>query len=173
MDVVKAVQDYVTKMVQPSGMKALLLDEDTMSILSMVFSQSEILQKDVFLFERITSPREAMHHLTAICFLRPTQTSIDSLASELRHPKYGQYYVYFSNVLKPTMLEKLAEADEHELVKEVQEFFPDFLAVNRWLFNFNLFKVLDPSYSWDPLTLDRVRHGLGALCLALRKWPVI
>eukprot|EP00053_Salpingoeca_punica_P013500 m.122115 g.122115 ORF g.122115 m.122115 type:complete len:553 (+) comp16218_c0_seq1:187-1845(+) len=173
MDAVKAVQDYVTKMVQPVGMKALLLDDETMSILSMAFSQSEILQKDVFLFERITNPREPMHHLTAICFLRPTQASIDALATELRHPKYGHYYIYFSNVLKPTMLEKLAEADEHELVVEIQEYFPDYLAVNRWLINFNLKSVLDQSAAWDSLVLDRVKLGLGALCLSLRKRPMI
>lgn len=43
-------------------------------IVSMVYTQSEILQKEVYLFERIDSPnREIMKHLKAICFLRPTK----------------------------------------------------------------------------------------------------
>ena len=40
----------------------------------MVYTQSEVLQKEVYLFERVdTSGRESMKHLKAICFLRPTK----------------------------------------------------------------------------------------------------
>ena len=40
----------------------------------MVYAQSEILQKEVYLFERIDSQgREMMKHLKAICFVRPTK----------------------------------------------------------------------------------------------------
>ena len=40
----------------------------------MVYAQSEILQKEVFLFERIDSQgRETMKHLKAIIFVRPTE----------------------------------------------------------------------------------------------------
>uniref|UniRef100_A0A803TN58 Uncharacterized protein n=1 Tax=Anolis carolinensis TaxID=28377 RepID=A0A803TN58_ANOCA len=54
------------------------------SIVSMVYTQSEILQKEVYLFERIDSPnRESMKHLKAICFLRPTKIPIK--LHELRH----------------------------------------------------------------------------------------
>ena len=43
-------------------------------IVSMVYSQSEILQKEVYLFERIDVPsRETMKHLKAVTFLRPTR----------------------------------------------------------------------------------------------------
>lgn len=42
----------------------------------MVYTQSEILQKEVYLFERIDSAnRESMKHLKAICFLRPTKVT--------------------------------------------------------------------------------------------------
>lgn len=42
--------------------------------MSVVYTQSEILQKEVYLFERIDSQsRESMKHLKAICFLRPTK----------------------------------------------------------------------------------------------------
>ena len=43
----------------------------------MVYTQSEVLQKEVYLFERVdTSGRESMKHLKAICFLRPTKVSL-------------------------------------------------------------------------------------------------
>jgi len=61
----------------------------------MVYAQSEILQKEVFLFERLDGggTREPMKHLKCICFLRPTRDNIDLLAKELKAPKYGQYYI--------------------------------------------------------------------------------
>ena len=43
-------------------------------MVSMVYSQSEILQKEVYLFELLSNEgRETMKHLNAICFLRPIQ----------------------------------------------------------------------------------------------------
>lgn len=52
-----------------SGMKCLLLDKETAGIVSMVYSQSQIIQKEVCLFERIDAPnREAMLHLKALHF---------------------------------------------------------------------------------------------------------
>lgn len=64
------------------------------SIVSMVYAQSEILQKEVYLFERIDSPaREMMKHLKCICFLRPTRDNVELLAQELRMPRYGLYYI--------------------------------------------------------------------------------
>ena len=60
----------------------------------MVYAQSEILQKEVFLFERIdVGSRESMKHLKCICFLRPTKDNIDLLGRELKSPKYGFYYI--------------------------------------------------------------------------------
>ena len=60
----------------------------------MVYAQSEILQKEVFLFERIDiSGEKSLKHLSAICFLRPTDENIQALMRELREPKYGNYYI--------------------------------------------------------------------------------
>uniref|UniRef100_A0A2K6MVD1 Vacuolar protein sorting-associated protein 45 n=1 Tax=Rhinopithecus bieti TaxID=61621 RepID=A0A2K6MVD1_RHIBE len=88
----------------------------------MVYTQSEILQKEVYLFERIDSQnREIMKHLKAICFLRPTKENVDYMIQELRRPKYTIYFVYFSNVISKSDVKSLAEADEQEVVAEVQQ----------------------------------------------------
>nr|XP_008123293.1 PREDICTED: vacuolar protein sorting-associated protein 45-like [Anolis carolinensis] len=96
MNVVFAVKQYISKMIEDTGtgMKVLLMDKETTSIVSMVYTQSEILQKEVYLFERIDSPnRESMKHLKAICFLRPTKENVDYLMQELRRPKYSTYFI--------------------------------------------------------------------------------
>jgi vacuolar protein sorting-associated protein 45 len=47
-----------------------------MGIISLAYSQTEILQKEVYLIERIDVPnREPMTHLKCVAFLRPTTVS--------------------------------------------------------------------------------------------------
>ncbi|XP_075233772.1 vacuolar protein sorting-associated protein 45-like [Lycorma delicatula] len=93
MNITFAVKSYITKMAEESGpgMKVLLMDKLTTSIVSMVYSQSEILQKEVYLFERLDSggKLEPMKHLKCIAYLRPTKENVALLSNELRNPKYG------------------------------------------------------------------------------------
>lgn len=175
MDVILAIKQYITKMIDDagSGMKVLLMDKDTTGIVSMVYAQSEILQKEVFLFERIDSDgRETMKHLKAICFLRPTSKNVEYIKKELKIPKYGMYYLYFSNCIPKTFVKQLAEADDQEVVKEVQEFYADYFAVSAHAFSFNIVGC-SVGKSWDPDKQERVNQGLLALLLSLRKKPVI
>lgn len=60
----------------------------------MVFSQSQILQREVFLFEKLDAAnREQMGHLKAVVFVRPTPDNMQHLVRELREPKYGAYHI--------------------------------------------------------------------------------
>ncbi|NXP73326.1 VPS45 protein, partial [Ramphastos sulfuratus] len=139
----------------------------------MVYTQSEILQREVYLFERLDSAnREAMKHLKAICFLRPTKENVELLVQELRRPKYSIYFIYFSNVISKSEVKSLAEADEQEVVAEVQEFYGDYIAVNPHLFSLNLLGCCQ-GRSWDSAHLSRTTQGLTALLLSLKKCPMI
>uniref|UniRef100_U3F5M0 Vacuolar protein sorting-associated protein 45 n=1 Tax=Micrurus fulvius TaxID=8637 RepID=U3F5M0_MICFL len=175
MNVVLAVKQYVSRMIGDSGagMKVLLMDKETTSIVSMVYTQSEILQKEVYLFERIDSAnREGMKHLKAICFLRPSKENVEYLIQELRRPKYSSYFIYFSNVISKSDVKSLAEADEQEVVAEVQEFYGDYIAVNPHVFSLNL-PACCQGRNWDPAHLCRTTQGLTALLLSLKKCPMI
>nr|XP_008017419.1 vacuolar protein sorting-associated protein 45 isoform X3 [Chlorocebus sabaeus] len=175
MNVVFAVKQYISKMIEDSGpgMKVLLMDKETTGIVSMVYTQSEILQKEVYLFERIDSQnREIMKHLKAICFLRPTKENVDYMIQELRRPKYTIYFIYFSNVISKSDVKSLAEADEQEVVAEVQEFYGDYIAVNPHLFSLNILGCCQ-GRNWDPAQLSRTTQGLTALLLSLKKCPMI
>jgi len=176
MNVIIAIKQYITKMIDDSGpgMKVLLMDKETTGIVSMVYAQSEILQKEVYLFERIDSQgREMMKHLKAICFLRPTRENGECLTKELQNPKYGSYYLYFSNVVQKSMVKALAEADDHEVVKEVQEYFGDYFAVGPHLFSLNIVGCLTEGGNWDYNHQERISEGLLSLLLSLKKKPVI
>ncbi|XP_062589916.1 vacuolar protein sorting-associated protein 45-like, partial [Saccostrea cucullata] len=175
MNVTLAIKQYISKMIEESGpgMKVLLMDKETTSIVSMVYAQSEILQKEVYLFERIdSSGRETMKHLKCITFLRPTKENVEFLAQELRMPKYGLYYIYFSNVISKQDVKVLAEADDQEVVREVQEFFGDYIAVNPHLFTLNIPGCCQ-ALNWSPGSLSRTVEGLTSVLLSLKKCPMI
>jgi len=176
MNVVQGVKQYITRMIKESGagMKVLLMDKETISIVSMVYSQSEILQKEVYLFEIISNPgRETMKHLNAICFLRPTQENVEFLTDEFKNPKYSSYFVYFSNRLDRPAIKTLAESDEHESVREIKEFYGDYIAVSQHLFSFNIEQCAQPGLMWRREEFLRVCDGLVSVLLALRKRPLI
>ncbi|WZZ33895.1 hypothetical protein YC2023_017296 [Brassica napus] len=183
MALVTSVRDYINRMLQDiSGMKVLILDSETVSNVSIVYSQSELLQKEVFLVEMIDSisaSNESMSHLKAVYFVRPTSENVQKLRHQLANPRFGEYHLFFSNLLKDTQIHILADSDEQEVVQQVQEFYADFVAGDPYHFTLNMAAnhlymlpaVVDPSglqrYS------DRVVDGIAAVFLALKRRPVI
>ncbi|KAI3878918.1 hypothetical protein MKX03_037315 [Papaver bracteatum] len=181
MVLTSALRDYVTRMLQDiSGMKVLILDSQTVSIVSVVFSQSELLQKEVFLVELVDSTsKESMSHLKAVYFLRPTSENIQHLRRQIANPRFGEYHLFFSNIMKDTQIHVLADSDEQEVVQQVQEFYGDFCAIDPYHFtlNFSLNHIYMLPAVVDPSSLqnfcDRVVDGITAVFLALKRRPVI
>ena len=64
----------------------------------------------------------------------------------MKEPKYGQYYLYFSNTIEKMDLKLIAENDDQEVVREVNEFFADYCAINQHVFSFNLEKSYNVSF---------------------------
>ncbi|KAK3930692.1 Vacuolar protein sorting-associated protein 45 [Frankliniella fusca] len=175
MNCILAVKMYITKMTDESGpgMKVLLMDKETTSIVSMVYGQSEIQQREVYLFERIDAGNnEPMKHLKCIAFLRPSKENIHSLATELRRPRYGSYYIYFSNITPKADIKTLAEADEQEVVREIQEFYGDYLAMGPHLFSLGI-PISYQGSGWDHDILSRCVQGVTSVLLSLQKNPFI
>jgi len=185
MSVVAGVKEYIQAMVDRiSGMKVLILDSETVGIISMVFSQSDILRHEVYLTENIDAEgffeqEEKMRHMNAVCFLRPTNKNFLKLSQELKNPKYNEYYIYFTNVVPHHRLEQLACCDEHEVVQQVQEFYADVFAVGHDLFSLNLpstARLTEDRNTWssyEEVVFERMLEGLLSVCLTLRVVPAI
>ncbi|XP_020529753.1 vacuolar protein sorting-associated protein 45 homolog isoform X1 [Amborella trichopoda] len=157
-----------------------LKSSQLVSIVSVVYSQSELLQKEVFLVEMVDSiSKEAMAHLKAVYFLRPITENIDRLKRQIGSPRFGEYHLFFSNILKLDQIQVLADSDEHEVVQQVQEFYADFVAIDPYHFTLNLPSnhiymlpaVADPPSSQR--FCDRAVDGIAAVFLALKRRPVI
>ncbi|WWC69607.1 uncharacterized protein I206_103550 [Kwoniella pini CBS 10737] len=188
MDVLKAVQTYINKMItEVPGMKVLLLDAHTTPIVSMVTTQSELLAHEVYLTDRIDNiNREPLNHLSCIAFLSPSESSIQAVKAELTKPRYGGYWLYFSNTLTKNQIEEMASVDEFEVVKEVQEYFADYLA--QYPSHFSLTQAalaeggdgpsnppifLPPPLHLPPPTLASHLQAILSVLLSLKKRPVI
>eukprot|EP00937_MAST-01D_sp_MAST-1D-sp2_P002826 g2826.t1 len=180
-DLVQAIRFYVDKIVSdPSmtGMKALILDSDTKKIVSMVYTQSQILEKEVYLVETLGNAHERMLHLKAAVFVRPTRANADLLKSEFGEPRFGEYHLFFSNIVPNGLLQELAMADEREVVRQVQEYYADVNTVGTNLFELglpqSLMLCLPPVNAGEK---DRVfrRHidGLVSVMLALQRRPIV
>ncbi|KAF9454695.1 Sec1-like protein [Macrolepiota fuliginosa MF-IS2] len=181
MDVVKAVETYVNKLVStPTSMKVLLLDTHTTPIVSLASTQSTLLSYQVYLTDRIDNKkRDRMPHMKCVCFLQNSEASMEALETELKEPKYGEYYLYFSNILSKSEIERLAEVDEYEVVREIQEYFADYTPLLPSLFSLNYApSTKRPLYgnspsTWNSDALEAHVEGLLAVLLSLQKKPII
>jgi hypothetical protein len=118
----------------------------------------------VFLVDRIdNASREKMMHLKAVVFVRPTEENARFIEEELKAPHYSEYHLYFSNRLEMKHLDRLAMADESELVREVQEYYADFFPVTSDLFSLGLPGTLKLQVRLDPVTVNGC-----CLCCAAR-----
>lgn len=177
-DLVLLLRSYVERMLREAGagMKALLLDVETTRIVSTVFSQTELLEHEVFLVERLDEDKgDQLFHLKAVCFLRPTRENVARARRELRGPRFGEYHLFFSNRVDDMRLQDLADGDVREMVQSVQEHFGDFVALDSHLFVVPIPRThvaLQP-LAWDygnaSDAITRLTEGLASLVLSLRR----
>jgi vacuolar protein sorting-associated protein 45 len=169
MDTINAVRYYIDKIVaDPSigGMKALILDPITTQAISMVYSQTQILEKEVYLVELLGKKHEQMNHLKAAIFIQPTEANVTLLIKELKEPRFSEYHIFFSNIVPEELLNRLARGDEHEVVRQVQEYYSEFLAINEDFFHLGLENslVLGPG-------MERNTQGILSVLLAMKRRP--
>ena len=96
MDLVAILRSYLERALRDvPGMKVLLLDSETMRSVSTALSQSDILEQEVYLVERIDGEERHDHlqHLKAVAFLRSTRENIARLRRELKNPRFGAYHL--------------------------------------------------------------------------------
>eukprot|EP00850_Spirogloea_muscicola_P015858 SM000125S26063 [mRNA] locus=s125:179653:184533:+ [translate_table: standard] len=198
MVLVAAVREYVSRMLaEVPGMKVLLVDDDTLGIVSLALSQSDILHKEVFLVEPVgdaAASREPQRHLRAVAFLRPSPENVDHLRRHLRRPRFGEYHLFFSNILLATHIQILADADESEAVRQLQargantimpldvqplEFYGDYFALDPYHFVVGGAGLQRPFLAPEPDTQHAVQlcrlavDGLASVFLSLKRRPLI
>ncbi|EGR30199.1 vacuolar sorting protein, putative [Ichthyophthirius multifiliis] len=181
LDTYKIAEDYFDRMLQEvTGIKCLVLDEETVQIISLVYSQTSILKKDVYLIERIDQPSEGkMQHLKVIYFIRPTEQNQQRLLQELEKSRFAEYYIFFSNSASNLFIETIAQADNLDLIKQIHEIYIDYYILSSHLYSLNVtstYGLTKQQPLWnqtDNQVLQRVYEGLLSVLLSLKRVPMI
>jgi len=168
---------------EPSGGKSLLLDKETMTMMSMVYSMTEALKHDVYFMEKLgdsgdkasENDSETTRSLECIVFIRPTDMNVENLRRELKNPRYARYHIVWNNMIlegpqgNAKHVGDIAKADEYQLVASMKEFYGDFYAVHDQLFHFDLPQITTQASQKIKRTVD----GLMSMLLAHKRNPCI
>lgn len=165
-----------TSIVEQSRIRALLLDRDTTTTISMCATQTDLLNHEVYLVDTIENQnRDVMRHLRCLVYVSPSEETIQALLQELQNPKYGEYYIFFINMVTKSQLERLAEADDLEVVSHVEEVFQDYHILNEDFFSLDIpiERLFQSRDVWEETVLDETTKCVTSLLLSLKVRPQI
>ena len=89
------------------------------------------------------------------------------LAQEIGRPRYGSYYVYFTNRIPRADLKMLAESDINELVQDIKEVPSDYMALESHVYTFSI-KTPIKNLQWESSSFQKTVDSLKSLLLSLR-----
>ena len=151
----------------------------------MVFSRTEILQREVLFIDTIENlPKEKLTHLKAIFFVRCTEQNVKLIQQQLKEPVFSNYFIYFANTCEKHVINTLAEVDcqNHNVVQQLQEVYADFQPINTDLFSLDVAYssstsiMVNPPAHWttqDQNVQSRVVDGIYGVLMATRSHPLI
>lgn len=175
MELVSNHRSYIESVIKIiQDMKVLLLDDETTRMVSLVYTQTELLQHDVVLIESLKKRSmqpvdEALNILNCVCILRPTHANINDLKNELHQPHFNQYNILFTNAIDDKSLSELALADHESRVTVVHEIYIDVCAINKRLFSLGLQRSLYPvEADKNDAVIKRISDGLFSLICAFK-----
>ena len=109
------------------GVNALITDADTMTIISLAITRTELFINDVIDVQTINEILEkpvndVVSSLECICIMRPTKENIDLLSEEISHKShYSKYSIYFTNVVIEQQIKQLGLSDMNHLIERIDE----------------------------------------------------
>lgn len=98
MHLIEPIRSCVDDVIRRTGqgLKSMILDDFTTTVISIGYSKSEMLLREVYLFEHIETIFESferLNHLKCVVILRPTKENVEQLCRELSQPHYRTYHI--------------------------------------------------------------------------------
>ncbi|ORC93166.1 putative vacuolar protein sorting-associated protein [Trypanosoma theileri] len=170
---------------EQDGLKVLLCDDATRNILSVVYSQHQLLQHNVVLVDMLSNrDYYPMKHFRCIIFCRATPTSLASVYQVLAEGNFASYSLHFSHLLESNIVQSLANADILNLVSSINEVYLDSMPLTEYvtitqLKPASLRSVVSPvvnpiTYTqWDTASFERMTESIVSLMLMTNRRPAI
>ena len=110
-----------------------------------------------------------LSYLKCVVLVRPTSENIRLLSKEITSPRYGSYYIFFTNKVKRADLKTLAENDSSEVVKDIREVPSDFLVFEPHVYTVKVsIPIKNLRWNKSTMALGRCADSLKALLVALK-----
>lgn len=177
MDPLATATAHLHALTSTPSLKALILDPETTRLLSLTISHTTLLSNSVLLIQTLTPappPSPNLTSLHAYAILRPTAENIHHLRAELRAPRFASYKLIFTNTLRRSWVEEIADADVDHLVTDVRELFIDYFPLDRRLVSLGVVPCLGGMGTERGLrnpALERTVEGIVSVLLAVKRRP--
>jgi len=161
------------------GVKALYMDEETIKIMALSITRTEILGYEIIdsgiINELSQKPIcKLSKSLNSIFYIRPTEANVIGLREELENPHFGKYYIYFSNLIPQSIIHDLASSDKFCLVEQVEEVYFDYYPLNNRLFSLNIHDVYNLRIGVPDVTKSsRIADGIFGVLSTFHLRPCI
>lgn len=100
-------------------------------------------------------------------------SSVSSFLSSLPRSFSTFLFPDFNNIISKTDIKMIADVDDGEAVKAIEEFYADYYAINPHTFSMNVKTCYQNVTHWNPISLQRCTSGLISLLLSLNRAPLI
>jgi len=177
----RLIEDVIQTVQPESGWKVLIVDQDTLRIISVACRMYDIMEEGVTLVEKIDIKRQPLPKMDAIYLLSPKSTSIDALIKDfedVKNPQYGTAHIFFTTRVDDKEITRIKrEPNLVSRVKCLKELNMDFLAYEKQTFHFDSpgsFKLLfSPESNESGAEQRRIASKLASVCATLKEYPII
>ena len=173
MDILESSFEYFRDIfTENAGPKALIMDDETIKVIGLSITRTEILSYEVLMTETLSDlqqkPQNSMiRSLKCIVVIRPNHYSVELLCNELSEPHFSKYSLYFTNSAPEDLIKKLASFDRMQLIDRVEEIFVDYYPLHSRLFHSNIKSCAEYRINriMEQQDIDRMSDSLfSALC---------
>eukprot|EP01116_Phalansterium_solitarium_P008929 TRINITY_DN228_c0_g1_i1.p1 TRINITY_DN228_c0_g1~~TRINITY_DN228_c0_g1_i1.p1 ORF type:complete len:622 (-),score=229.14 TRINITY_DN228_c0_g1_i1:152-2017(-) len=172
-DMIKAVQP-------PNGLKILIVDHESMRIISSACRMYDIMEEGVTLVEKIDIKRQPIPNLEAIYFLTPTEESVQLMCDDFkdaRRPQYAAAHLFFTAHISEDLLAKIKADKIITKIKSLKELNLGFIAYESQAFHFDSPQSFHVFYSPTATDLkaekSRLADKLVSVCATLNEYPIV
>ena len=99
----------------------IIVDDNTMRILSSILSMSDLLSNGIFSIEKLEIQRESFPNFKGLYFITPTESSVNFIENDFKNsdkPMYGKAFIFFSHPALESILKLLS--NNHNLLRRLK-----------------------------------------------------
>lgn len=166
-----------------SGMKTMLMDRDTLSMVSVSHNRNELIAKGVLYLKLISDSnassenveeRATLAGLACVCFLRPSADCLSVVSREVSNPRFKSYVIYFTQPIGPLDVKRLAAADDQERIKLLRSVDIDFVPLLGNVFLVGTEQCASTHlFKWAPGLMDQCVKSIMSILVGMQNFPVI